>query len=174
MDDGNRSVKERPNRLLAIFGALFTGGNTVKRLKRSAVKPKRKPFRVPILLMFVSTFGVIGAFPGFMLNWHMDYIAELEVDLQETLHLRRGAVIVLSIIMLGVYYLLILFAILKSFPHVTIKHRGKVGKKLRRQELRTKKEADAIKSLLEPTKHHKAVKAYEKAMKRKNAAKKTD
>ncbi|GMI46948.1 hypothetical protein TrCOL_g1155 [Triparma columacea] len=175
MEDGNRRIKDSPNRLFSIFGAMFTGGNTLKRLKTSADKPTRPPFHIPVLLVFVATFGVIGAFPGFMLNWHMDYVAELEVDLQETLHLRRGAVIALSIIVLAVYYILILFAIMKSFPHVTIKGRGKVGKKLRRQEMKTKKEADAMNSLLMSTKHSNAVKAYEKALKRKKtSANKTD
>jgi hypothetical protein len=48
-------------------------------VKTSADKPTRPPFHIPVLLVFVATFGVIGAFPGFMLNWHMDYVAELEV-----------------------------------------------------------------------------------------------
>jgi len=40
-------------------------------------------------------------------------------------------VVFISFLLLAIYYLSIIFAILKSFPHVTIKQKGKLGKKVR-------------------------------------------
>ena len=91
---------------------------------------------------------------------HMEYVVELERDFEEFFHVRRKVIVIIAVSILVVYYLLLLLAVVKSLPRAMYRGHGKMAKKQKRDARIAKKDQMALRQFLNPTKYHRALKAY--------------
>jgi flagellar biosynthesis/type III secretory pathway M-ring protein FliF/YscJ len=112
--------------------------------------------------------------PAYLMQFHTATLEEWEYELQESLHLSKWATLLFAGLLLFLYYFAMMYSVIRTFSSGIDSHKrqfGKVSRKQRGKERSAKEEKEKMLALLNPTKHHKALKQYEKSLKRKDKVK---
>jgi len=170
-----------------VFGALLgfifftniTLGQRGRRWFRMMVNFEGKSLPKPVsragTFVCIALGFCVGTWPAYLMQFHANTVQRWEEDLEESLHVSRAISLGISLTILALYYFLLIGVIVRSFASASLnKQYGKANRKVKKSDRKEEGEKERLLAILNPVKHHKAVKEYEKYLKKQGKSSKND
>ena len=128
------------------------------------VPPPKSPIQHAALVVLGF---VLGGIPGWIIRWHASWVYAVERELESKLHVSRAVSTAFCVGCLIFYYFAMIFAFSASFGWLRYRGKSKLEKKKSKERRHATEERKRLLEIKDPTKHHRAIKAYEKSLRRK-------